>query len=182
MAYSYSAGDIMKKIILIAITLVTLMLLTGCADFFSAQFEATENLASGEEPEQGEVLAAGDFNYCILEDQDIACDVVELTTTTVYMELEVADSDIATLDSIVFELPDPAYHCTASTENGLMWSDDAEMYYVQFATADAEEGCDYLSNYVGQDTVLAFQLSLTRDDGSSETLSGSAEDLVEESQ
>ncbi len=116
--------------------------------------------------DQGEVV----FNFCDLESDYIDCSEIALTTTTIEMGLDVLSSDVVSVDSIIYELPDEEVYCTADTSDGSLIDNEDGSYSV-------EASCD-LSSYQDQNTQLAFSVTLTLADGSTVTEEGTAEDWV----
>jgi hypothetical protein len=167
----------MKHMILFISLAILLVSITACTpeyNFFAAQTDASSYLEGDED------TVDVDFNFCTVTDEEhyISCEAFALTADTLSMEIEVTSSDVATLDGIVFELPDEGKYCTADVGNEYLWTEDGENYYVHFSAADAGEDCDF-SSYVGQDTQLAFQLTLTTIAGDVVTLEGDVEDKIE---
>lgn len=116
--------------------------------------------------DQGEVV----FNFCDLESDYIDCSEIALTPTTIEMGLEVLSSDVTSVDTIIYELPDEEAYCTADTSDGSLTANDDESYTI-------ESNCD-LSSYEDQNTQLAFSVTMTLTDGSTVTEEGTAEDWV----
>ena len=116
--------------------------------------------------DQGEVV----FNFCDLESDYVDCGEIALTTTTIEMGLDVLSSDVASVDSVVYELPDEDVYCTADTSDGSLFANDDGSYSI-------EASCD-LSSYEDQNTQLAFSVTMTLTDGSIVTAEGNAEDWV----
>ncbi|MEK6922023.1 MAG: hypothetical protein AABX82_09090 [Nanoarchaeota archaeon] len=139
----------MKKYLLFTTLLLTLFL-TNCTALL----------------EEGEVV----FNFCDLESDYIDCSEIALTTTTIEMGLDVLSSDVTSVDSIIYELPDEEVYCTADTSDGSLAANDDESYSI-------EASCD-LSSYEDQNTQLAFSVTLTLTDGRTVTEEGTAEDWV----
>jgi hypothetical protein len=157
--------------------LILIMMVSSCTtsfNFFQAQWELTEAL--DEDEEKSDVA----FNFCVLDSDDLACNSFNLTSDSLTMELEVLSSDIASVDSVVFELPDIGYYCTADTGNGFLTTSDEETYTVFFTTDEGalEDECDF-SSYVGQDVQLLFEVTETlSSDGSTVTEEGDATDTI----
>ncbi len=153
------------------------MMVSSCTtsfNFFQAQLELAEALDDDEED------ADVEFNFCVLDSDDLACNSFTLTDDSLTMELEVLSSDIASVDSVVFELPDLGYYCTADTENGFLSTSDGETYTIFFTTDEGalEDECDF-SSYVGQDIQVSFEVTETlSSDGSTVTEEGDATDTI----
>jgi hypothetical protein len=139
----------MKKYMLLG-TLVLTLFLTNCTVLLN----------------QGEVV----FNFCDLESDYIDCSEIALTTTTIEMGLDVLSSDVASVDNIIYELPDEGVYCTADTSDNSLLDNEDGSYSV-------EASCD-LSSYEDQNTQLAFSVTMTLTDGSTATEEGIAEDWV----
>ncbi len=155
-------------------TFLSILFLTGCAsvNFFQARWELAEVLSSDEKTDIA-------FNFCVLDSMDIGCNSFNLTSNSLLMELEVLSSDVASVDSVVFELPEAGSYCTADTGNGFLTTTDNEIYTVFFTTDEAalEQECDF-SAYVGQDVQLGFEAALTLTDGSTIVETGNATDTI----
>ncbi len=119
------------------------------------------------ETQQGNIV----FNFCDIDTTYIDCPQVSFTTDKINMRLDVLSSDVLSVDSILYELPDEGVYCTADSISGLMQEDD-NTYLVETA-------CD-LSSYEGQNTQLTITVTLTLTDGTTITETGSVEDWVEE--
>lgn len=139
----------MKKYLLFATLLLTLFL-TNCTALL----------------EEGEIV----FNFCDLESDYIDCSEIALTTTTIEMGLDVLSSDVTSVDSIIYELPDEEVYCTADPSDESLIDNEDGSYSI-------EASCD-LSSYEDQNTQLAFSVTLTLADGSTVTEEGTAEDWV----
>ncbi|PIN79902.1 hypothetical protein COV16_01840 [Candidatus Woesearchaeota archaeon CG10_big_fil_rev_8_21_14_0_10_34_8] len=167
----------MKKAILMIMLLLT-FILAGCtANFFQAQVDLAE--ATDEDGEDSDV----DFNFCTLESDYLYCKAFELTSNTLNFVIEVTSSDVESVDSVVFELPDSGVYCTADTGNGFLTTDDYEDYTAAFTVGDdsLEEDCVF-DEYAGQDVQMAFQVTLTLTDGSTVTEEGDVTDTIENSE
>ena len=97
----------MKKYVLFATLLLTI-LVTNCTALL----------------DQGEVV----FNFCDLESDYIDCSEIALTTTTIEMGLDVLSSDVTSVDSITYELPDEEVYCTADPSDGSLAANDDGSY------------------------------------------------------
>lgn len=155
--------------------IISLLFLASCTslNFFQAQWELAEAL--DEDEEKADVA----FNYCVLESDDLACNSFNLTSDSLKMELEVLSSDVASIDSVVFELPTAGEYCTADTGNNFLTTTDGETYTVFFTTDEEalEDECNFAS-YVDQDVQLNFEVTSTLSDGSTVTEAGNATDTI----
>lgn len=116
--------------------------------------------------EQGEVV----LNFCDADSTDyIDCTEFGLTPDTITMELETTASDVTSIDSVVFELPEAGVYCSTDADN--ISTADAEVY-------DVEVSCIDLADYEDQNTQLSFTVTMTLSDGSTVTETGVAEDWV----
>ncbi len=115
---------------------------------------------------QGDIV----FNFCDVDENEyIDCPTISLSTDTITMTIEVTSSDVASVDSVVFELPEEYIYC--STDPTTLTTTDKETYTVELL-------CD-LSGYEEQNTQLAFTVTATLTDGSTVSITGDAEDWIE---
>lgn len=135
-----------------------IFILIVCLLFFIASCTATL--------EQGEIV----FNFCDADTANyIDCTAISLTTDTIVMQFEPTSSDVASIDSIILELPDEQVYCSSEADD--ITFDNDGVYNVLIA-------CDALASYENQNTQLAFTVTMTLSDGSTVTETGSAEDWV----
>lgn len=114
---------------------------------------------------QGDIV----FNFCDeKENEYIDCSVIALTTTEIVMDLDLLSSDVASVDAVVYELPNGEL---CSTDATTLTATDDDTYGVKLA-------CD-LSAYEEQNTQLAFTATVTLTDASTVQITGEAEDWVD---
>ena len=116
---------------------------------------------------QGDIV----FNFCDIDTNDyISCPTIALSTDEIDMALVSNSSDVASIDSVIYELPDEGVY--RSTDSTTLTTDDDETYSVALP-------CD-LSLYTEQNTQLSYTVGVTLTDGSTVEITGEAEDWVEE--
>ncbi|MBI5073083.1 hypothetical protein HZA99_04655 [Candidatus Woesearchaeota archaeon] len=138
------------KIISLTIILLSVLALSAC----------TASLP------QGDIV----FNFCDIDTNDyISCPTIALSASEIDMTLVSNSSDVVSIDSVAYELPDAGVYC--STDSTTLTTDDAETYSIALP-------CD-LSAYSEQNTQLSYTATVTLNDGSTISITGKAEDWVE---
>lgn len=116
--------------------------------------------------EQGEIV----LNFCDTDSTEyIDCAEFGLTPDTITMELETMTSDVASIDSVVFELPEAGVYCSTDADDISTGEDDVY---------EVEVGCTDLTGYEDQNTQVSFTVTMTLSDSTTVTETGVAEDWV----
>jgi len=146
--------DIMKKILFLLLVIATVL---GACSL---------------DTQKGTVV----INFCDMDGADniesagnkyLECPEISLTSDAIDMTLVTVSSTIQSVDNVEFTLPDDSICSTSGT-----------LTKVNNAYAITLQNCG-LSSYAGQNTQLNFKVAVTLADSSTKTITGQAEDYVE---